>query len=108
MDNSITIGLDPGITITTSTYVPDNTFYVYGSSGTPGQSGYIGPVGVTGISGTSTTIPYVTWSGSYSIFPPVEIKFGFIIKFKRSTAKIEKSWTDDLQPKEESKLKRIL
>lgn len=108
MDNSTTIGLDPGITITTSTLVPDNTFYIYGSSGSVGQPGYIGPAGVTGIAGTSTTIPYVTWSGLYSIFPPVEIKFGFIIKFKRSAAKLDKSWTDDLQPKEESKLKRIL
>lgn len=107
MDNSITVGLDPGITITTSTYVPDNTFYVYGNSS-------INSSGVTYTTSTSTTgtASYVTYSGvidpNWFKYTQVPIKFGFIIKFKRSTAKIEKSWTDDLQPKEESKLKRIL
>jgi len=106
MDNSTTIGLDPGITITTSTLVPYTTFYVYGNSS-------INSSGVTYTTSASTTgtSSYITYSGminpTFDWFKS-EIRFGFIIKFKRSTAKIEKSWTDDLQPKEESKLKRIL
>lgn len=47
---------------------------------------------------TATAPTYITYSGVYdpSAFAirPL-IKFGFYLKFKRSKAKLEKSWTED-------------
>jgi len=90
MDNSITITTNTQVS--DNTLVSDNTFYVYGNS-----------------SINSSTVTYSEIVNStFNWFNKPEIRFGFIIKFKRSVTKIKKSWTDDLLPEEELKLKRIL
>lgn len=99
-DPVYTFGIDTGsanaTTTFTTTTTAGNSYWVYDT-------------------GTITTPQYVTYSGVYdpnSFMPRPVIKFGFYLRFKRSKAKLEKSWQDDTISfrigSEESKLKKLL
>ena len=83
-------------TTTTTTYATTGQL---GPSGQTGQSGYVGVVGYPGVTGSSSACTYtvgttysstISTSGSiYNFYiAPVEIRFGFTLKFKNNKAKL--------------------